>query len=348
MSYRLEERPSAATLASIDALVASAPNGHYTQHPGWATLPAEDPRARPLLFIGEEAGQVRVAATVVLRRTPMTGHSLVDVFRGPVAASPGALLSALPALEALLRPMKPLALRVDPYWSGDGSDQVRRGLAELGYLPLADPPWHTVSAEVAIDRAPDELLHSFAGETRRQVQKATRLEIEVREDLDDAALAEFIALYQSMSERKGATPHSAGFLKGIRDLWRSWPRRGFFLASWLHGELLGAIAVFTAAERAIYAYGASRAGGPGIPKNHVLQFAAMRRAAERGCRRYDLGGYSAGTGDPAARTPTQKVNFFKRGFNGRVVEFVGGHQRLVRPASYQLVRALDRLWRRFR
>ena len=115
------------------------------------------------------------------------------------------------------------------------------------------------------------------------------------------------------------------------------------LSSWLRGELQSAIVVFTLGARAIYGYGASRAEGPGVPKSHGLHFLAMQQARARGCRRYDLGGFSDGAGNHADASPTQKVNFFKRGFGGHTVSFGPAWERARRPLRYAAVRAARRL-----
>ena len=351
LAFQLDrgEQPDAALLAQADALMGRAPNAHFTQHPGWlALVPAEDPRARPVLMIGEDQGRAIWCAAIRLRRVPVLGLSLADLFRGPAAESPAAFEAALAGVEQELARFRPFAVRIDPYWDAGDSPAIRAQLAQRGYQAMSDPPWHTRSLEIAIDRGPEELLESYKPATRRQVRKALRLNTEVREDLDDAGLEQFGRLYLAMSETKGASLRSAAYFRGIRDFFRAWPQRGFFLSSWAEGELLGAISIFTLGRRAIYAYGASSLGRPEIPKSHLLHYEAMQRARARGCAVYDMGGFAMGVGDEASRTPTQKINYFKSGFGGREVDFVSGHERILRPVSYGLARRLETLWRRAR
>jgi lipid II:glycine glycyltransferase (peptidoglycan interpeptide bridge formation enzyme) len=333
--FRLLSALDGASAAGVDALVAAAPNGHFTQHPGW---PAAEHGGEILHLIGESNGTVELAASVRLRPTVL-GLLLADVFRGPVARDSATLLEGLQALEHLLRGRRLLALRVDPYWRGPGSDDVRRALQALGYRPMSEPSWHTRTLSVPLDDDEAAQLARFRPATRRQIKKALRMPITVREDLDDAGLHAFFALYTQMVARKSASPRSLAHLRANRDLFRAWPRRGSLLSSWCEGQVLAIIALFTFERRAIYALGASSAQAPEIPKAHLLHFVAMRRARARGCTSYDFGGYTD-VAEGAPETATQKINQFKSGFGGAPEELVGGHERVLRPTSYRLLRTL--------
>jgi lipid II:glycine glycyltransferase (peptidoglycan interpeptide bridge formation enzyme) len=239
-----------------------------------------------------------------------------------------------------------MAVRVDPYWSGPDGDLVARGLGLLGYRPMVEPPAHDRSIEVPLADNDEQLLASFHTTTRRNVRRALKLGLTLQVDLDDAGLARFGNLYRDMVERKGASPQSPAFLRSLRDFCRANPERGFVLSSWMEGELLGAIVVFTVGRRAVYAYGATTAGDPTIPKSHLLHFTAMQRARARGCQVYDFGGFDDGAGNEAARTATEKINFFKQGFGGQPIDFVAGHERVLRPLRYHAVRTLHHFMRR--
>jgi len=174
------------------------------------------------------------------------------------------------------------------------------------------------------------------------------MEIEIREGLDSTGVAEFARLYALMADSKGASPKQAAFFAGLAGCCAQWPERGFVLSSWDGGALLGAISVFTLGRRAIYAFGASSLERPDIPKSHLLHFEAMRRARDRGCAVYDFGGFEEGVGEEGARTATQKINYFKSGFGGRPVDFVAGHEKILRPLSWRTLKTLDRIRRSMR
>ncbi len=352
IKYCLECGVDKRTAAGIDTLVASAPNGHHHAHPGWTDVlninPGSYPPSRYQFFFGEDAGRIRVAALVRLRSARIFGYSLVEVLQGPVADSPELLLKSLLVLQEILAPMKPLALRVKPLWSGAGSKEVFQGLAEIGYRPMAGQPQTVKKLEIEIDRKPDELLLSFRRSARSNVRQALKLGVEVREDLDDDAVVMFEEMYQQKVIIQGAQKTPPGYWRAVRDYCRRWPQRGFFLSSWVGKDLVGGIVVFTVGRKAFYGGGGSRVGGPRMPKTHLLHFAAMQRARDRGYTVYNLGAVEggvghAGIGDHAQWTLIQRMNHFKRSFGGREVDFVSAHEKILRPVSYRTLWSLNRV-----
>ena len=213
MKYYLESRVDGRTAAGIDALVATAPNGHYYAHPGWADMPNNYSRSRYQFFIGESAGRIGVAALLRLRSAPVLGYSLAEVLQGPVADSPESLLKSLLVLQEMLAPMKPLALRIDPFWGGPGSTEVRLGLAEAGYTPVAGQCQTVRRLEIEIDREPEQLLLSFGRQARWNVNRALKLGIEVREDLDDDGIELFEEMYRQKVIIQGAHQTAAGHFR---------------------------------------------------------------------------------------------------------------------------------------
>ncbi len=357
IKYRLECGVDKRTAAGIDTLVASAPNGHHYAHPGWTDVLNINPRGYPpsryQFFFGEDAGRIRVAALVKLRSAPVFGYSLVEVRQGPVAESPELLLKSLLVLQEMLAPMKLLALRINPFWSGPGSKEVRQGLAELGYTPVAGQHQVMRRLEIEIDRKPEELLSSFRRQARRNVIKALKLGVEVREDLDDDGVEMFEEMYQQKVIIQGAEKTPPGYWGAVRDYCRRWPQRGFFLSSWVGKDLVGGMVVFTLGGRALYGGGGSRVAGPSVPKTHLLHFAAMQRARDRGYTVYNLGAVEggvghAGVGDHSRWTLGQKMNYFKSSFGGREVDFVSAHEKILRPVSYRILWSLNRVLARAR
>ena len=342
MNYRLVEEIDRATAARYDALMERAPNAHFTQHPAWVGVPSES-AGRWLVFLGEQAGDLKVAGLVRVRRAPVVGCSLLDLFRGPVAESPADLFEGLAALKDLAAATRPLAIRIDPYWSGPDQREVADGLSRLGYAPSSDPLWSSRSLEIPIDRDSEEMLRTFSSDARSNVRKGLRFQIQVKEDAGEACLATLESLYSQMAATREANPRPAGFFRGIGEMCRAWPRRGMVLSSWLEGEALGAIVVFTLGRRAIYAYGASSAGKPKVPKSHLLQYTAMQRARDRGCLVYDMGGFGAGAGEKGGQTRVQRINYFKSGFGGREIDFVPAHELILRPVLYRALRSINRI-----
>ena len=94
-------------------------------------------------------------------------------------------------------------------------------------------------------------------------------------------------------------------------------------------------------------YGASSGRQRSLMPNHLLQWAAMRRAKERGCAWYDMWGAP----DIFDECDSMwSVYRFKQGFGGQVVQGLGAFDYPIRPLLYwTFTKALPQirgLWRR--
>ena len=87
-------------------------------------------------------------------------------------------------------------------------------------------------------------------------------------------------------------------------------------------------------QKALYLWGASSAVAQRHSAPYALQWHTMRWARDAGCATYDLWG---APDDPADKTdPTYGLYYFKRGFGGRHVQWVGAFDRVLSPLLYRL------------
>jgi len=106
---------------------------------------------------------------------------------------------------------------------------------------------------------------------------------------------------------------------------------------------VAAILVARHQGRAYYLYGGSNGRRREAMPNHGLQWAAMRAAAEAGCRDYDLWGVPPG---PDRTHPWYGLWEFKSGFNGELVEYAGCWDLVLGELRHGLSEASERARRR--
>ena len=108
---------------------------------------------------------------------------------------------------------------------------------------------------------------------------------------------------------------------------------GLLLAE-VEGVPEAALLPMSLGRRAWYLYGASSERGQGAHAAYLIQWAAMRWARERGCAVYDMWG---APNDPSDKDdPLAGVYYFKRGFGGRHVRWVGAYDAVLVPPLYGL------------
>ena len=232
--------------------------------------------------------------------------------RGPVPATP----AAVEGLAAWARERGLARLRVEP----EAPPSLGEALVELGFRPAAAvQPRHT--AIVALG-AEDEMLASFKPKHRYNIRLAERRGVTVEEGAD---AAEMRRQSQGTAQRQG-----------IALLGETQYRRRLDLLSGCRvyvarheGEALAAIMVARFGSRAYYLYGGAVGRKLQLMPTYALQWAAIRDAARRGCRDYDLWGVPPSPHDPGH--PWHGLWQVKSGFNGALVEYCGAWDLVLSP-----------------
>ncbi len=174
--------------------------------------------------------------------------------------------------------------------------------------------WITLTPE-----NPDLMWQGLESICRNRIRKAIKSGLTV-EDTDDLVVAdEFNELYADMMKRKNLMPSFSH--ECPRLLVRHLKATGGLLALRVRdnaGRLL-AVGLFPHDDETIYFWGGtSRQEGRELCPNEFLHWSAMRLAAERGLRRYDMCGYGR----------------FKKKFNGELITLKRWHKCYWRSARW--------------
>ncbi len=277
---------------------------------------------RPLLLLTR-----RMRAGFALGYLP---HPLADQPLDTVAALPMRLASALP--DRL--PTGLTLLRTDFAHEAEASDLTAQGLRRA---PGDVQPASTVVVD--LHRGPDDLLSGMKSKTRYNIRLAEKRGVTVRE-VDGTFLPRWYELYRETAERDRIVLHSREYYQRLFDLAQEAPEvRLRLLIAEHEGDLLAGIVVSQVGTFATYLYGASSNVKRNLMASYAVQWEAMRRVREDGCRTYDLFGIPP-TDDPAH--PMAGLYRFKTGFGGRVVHRAGCWDARVQPLRAALFCAAER------
>ena len=323
----------------FDAAVAASPRADVLQSWEWGEVKAATGWDPLRLLIEDEQGRARAACSV-LRLTPVRGvPPLLYAPRGPVVAEGDDR-----ALRALL-------------------DEIRRR-AGNAFLFKCDPPaepgaWPAGALEAAglrhvsggafggvqpvavmvldLTPGPDQVLAGFKSKWRYNVRLADRKGVVVREgDRDD--LAGFHAIYLETAKRDGFVGRGRSYFER---LWDVLEPRGM-LRMWVaefDGSQIASIICTMLGERVVYNYGASANEHRNVMPNHLLQWTAIRWAAEKGFKVYDFRGVSPVRDGEPVDDHLAGLNRFKEGFGATYVEYAGEFDLALRNGWYAIWRA---------
>ena len=177
----------------------------------------------------------------------------------------------------------------------------------------------------------EELFGRMKPKARYNIRLAERKGVHVR--LGNAG--DYPLLYRMYAEtsiRDGFAIRDEGYYQAV---WETFSQQGMAepLIAEVDDQPVAALILFYFARKAWYLYGMSRALHREKMPNYLLQWEAMRRAKEKGCRSYDLWGAP----DRFDETdPLWGVYRFKAGLGGQVLQTIGAWDLPVRPMLYQL------------
>jgi lipid II:glycine glycyltransferase (peptidoglycan interpeptide bridge formation enzyme) len=177
--------------------------------------------------------------------------------------------------------------------------------------------------------------------TRYNIRVAERRGVRVR--LGTAAdLSTFYTLLQETARRDGFLVRGQEYFRGM---WRHCldAGLGWMLLAEADGDCLAGAIVFQVGEMAWYLYGASTSRRRDLMPAYAVQWDAILRSLQAGCRIYDFRGVS---GDLDPENPLYGLFRFKRGFGAELVELVGEWDRPYRPAAYWAAERALRVARR--
>jgi peptidoglycan pentaglycine glycine transferase (the first glycine) len=322
-----------------DAFIAQHPAGHLLQCWAWGELKALFGWSPLRLALWQ--GDTIVTAAQVLRRgaphLPLSLAHLAYVPKGPVLDWEQRELCDrfLYLLNSHLRQQGALALRMEP--------NQEAGTPLAGLIAERLKPFHASSCRtvqplrtIVLDLAPDEqvLLAQMKEKWRYNVRLAMRKGVTIRVASSPDDVRAWYAIYQTTSERDQFGIHTLDYYLRVWELLVTTGKMCLFLAE-ADGNLLAGIFVSLFAGRASYVFGASSNEQRQLMPNYLLQWEAIRWAKQQGAHLYDFWGIPDTDNEDEAMAGVYR---FKRGWGGRVVQFIGGQEVTYRPLLMRFAR----------
>jgi lipid II:glycine glycyltransferase (peptidoglycan interpeptide bridge formation enzyme) len=276
---------------------------------------------------------VPVAGAAVQRRglpSPLWGISYCP--KGPILDYTDAHLlgDVLRLLAEDARKGGSVVLTVEP--EAELQSEVVGALRSSGYRPSPAQLQSSATVLVDLEGSEEALLGRMSSTWRRYVRKAAREGVAVRRGTA-ADLPRFYELYLETSARDRFIPRPPGYIERLWGYLAPSGTVGLLLAE-VGGVPEAALLAMSLGRRAWYLYGASSERGQAAHAAYLIQWEAMRWARERGCAVYDMWG---APNDPSDKDdPLAGVYYFKRGFGGRHVRWVGAYDAVLVPPLYGL------------
>lgn len=324
-----------------DSFVASHAYGHFLQSWGWGELKASAAwQPQRLALWDREQQQIVAAAQILCRSVPPVPARLAHLAyipRGPVLdwSQPELCDTFFTQLNAYLSQRGAITLRMElGLESGTAEGElVVPYLKNLHVRPVkAVQPLRTIVLNLAPSE--EELLACMKEKWRYNVRLAGRRGVTVRIAQNASDVQAWYHLLQTTGERDQFGIHTLDYYVRAWQIFASRQQARLLLAEH-EGQLLAGIFVGLFGSQAIYLYGASSNEQRHLMPNYLLQWEAIRWAKQQGASLYDFWGIPETDDETEAMSGVYR---FKRGWGGRVVQFMGGYERVYRPLAMSVAR----------
>ena len=183
----------------------------------------------------------------------------------------------------------------------------------------------------------EELLATFSQEWRRNIKKAEKSEVKVRQ-ANFSDLETFHTLYKETAKRDKFTPRPLNYFK---QMWKSLNENSNNLAEMrlyiaMQENICHAACLWVRVGKHVwYTYGASSTSGRELRPSNAIQWQMMRDARDAGASIYDMRGIAATLNE---KSPLFGLLRFKIGTGGKVIQYVGEWDFVLKPLIYKAFR----------
>ena len=186
-------------------------------------------------------------------------------------------------------------------------------------------------------KSDEELLATFSQEWRRNIKKAEKSEVKVRQ-ANFSDLETFHTLYKETAKRDKFTPRPLNYFK---QMWKSLNENSNNLAEMRlyiteQENICHAACLWVRVGKHVwYTYGASSTSGRELRPSNAIQWQMMRDARDAGASIYDMRGIAATLNE---KSPLFGLLRFKIGTGGKVIQYVGEWDFVLKPLIYKAFR----------
>jgi peptidoglycan pentaglycine glycine transferase (the first glycine) len=323
-----------ATPSEWSAFYNSHPEAHILQSARWGELKSHF-GWQPVRFINGGTG-----AQVLVRWLPF-GQKMAYIPMGPLGDDWPSLIREI---DTYCRHEQIIFIKIEPEADLDTGGG---GIRLTGVKP--SPQTIQPRRSIVIDLAPDHetILARMKQKTRYNIGLARKKGVTVQTWEDFPA---FHRMMQTTGERDTFGVHSLDYYRRAYELFHT-DGSCELMAAFHEGDVLAALMVFTAGNRAWYFYGASGNQKRSLMPTYLLQWEAMLWAKNKGCTRYDLWGVPDRDEEALESQFNNRqdglwgVYRFKRGFGGSLVRTAGAFDRVYLILPYLLYRLYIGLFR---
>lgn len=324
---------------NYNRFVAQAPSGSFLQSWEWGEWQVRLGREVFRYLAKDEQGNAVVTLQLIKMPLPFGKYYLYcpygPVLAGGESASGGFNFQTI-FNEIISKFPQSVFIRIEP---------KDKGLLTTSYSLLAKSPniQPAITMLVDLNKSEEELLSGMHPKTRYNIKIAQKHGVVVQSELVAAPkyglyIEEAINLFLDTQKRQNYRGHNPAYYKNFIDFFAMRNKendlRLTIYKAIYNRKLLACGAIVDFGPTRMYLYGGSSHEDRNVMAPYLMHWQAMLDAKAAGLKFYDLGGSEVSNGGERGFTR------FKQGFGGRVENYAGAYDYVVKSFIYTLYKGL--------
>lgn len=205
-------------------------------------------------------------------------------------------------------------------------------------IPSPRPLFTKYTFHIDLRESEEELMAQMKEKTRYNVRLAQKYGVEVHEDNSPEAFETYLRLMRETTRRQNFYAHTEGY---HRLMWQTLQPSGIahLLVASYQKEILATWILFSFNQVLYYPYGASTGKYREVMASNLMMWEAIKFGQKLDCQTFDLWGALGPSPDPL--DPWYGFHRFKQGYGGKLVEFVGTYDFVLKPQVYKIYNIVD-------
>lgn len=312
---------------------AQSPHSHPRQHPDFAGVIIGKGEI-PLFVMAIEDHRPVMVGLFSLRPWLWGKRGSIEAvcLSGPVFDEVRYAEEAMPKIIVFFRRLWVGRMRIRPYWNFPEGGSLRSRLAQLGIISTEGPSGSRQTGIIALQKTDDEFLDSFSKSARREVRRAERQEVEVREAYSEQDAEIFFQELNRMNRQRGMGCIPDCESRAMFDTILRSRDLGVILNAYHQDVYLGGLMMIRSAHTAHTSHFVVVPNTLSALSNlrlaPLIWWRGMQWARDKGCVKMDVEGYM-----PPSETyrPSYFIHKYKGEFNPEQVENMAQYAAVCRP-----------------
>jgi|SRR3989344_5333378 len=293
-------------------------------------------------------GKLSKAFQLTLHKIPFTNKSVGYLPKGPV---PNRQLAE--ALKKIGKENNCAFIKVEPnVITSEAKQSMQREIATGSSNPRNDdfvdksftsspkPLFTKYNFVLDLTKSEEELLKDMHSKTRYNIRIAQKHGVKVEERIDNEAFEIYQKLYFQTSKRQNYHGHNNYYHKKIWETLKKSGMARLLIASY-NKQPLTAWMLLNFKDTLYYPYGGSSKHHPEVMANNLVAWEAIKLGKKLKLKYFDMWGALKPNADP--KDPWYGFHRFKKGYGGRLVEYIGTYDLVFDWPLYWMFTFIDKL-----